>query len=140
MVVGGSVNPKVLPEIHSNLASVIIGVMKVNIFHKACKFISFSSHLDFMCFHIRKIDKSLPEKLKIGLRFFIQASLWRGRCWQVKGLVLTVDWWLLVALTRWPLARDYLKNKKALYMGIAVVMVKWSLVWDAVNDKFYCIS
>ena len=38
-------------------------------------------------------------------------------------------YWPLVALTRWSLAKDYLKSKRStLYMGKVFVMIGWFLV------------
>ena len=42
--------------------------------------------------------------------------------------VVVVVRWPLFALTRWPLARGYLKSKMAPYMGKVVVVVRWPLV------------
>ena len=46
------------------------------------------------------------------------------------GKVVVVVRWLLVALTRWPFTRGYLKRKNApyIYMGKVVVVVRWPLV------------
>lgn len=49
------------------------------------------------------------------------------RCFQVQRPVWTSEWWPLVALNRWPLARGYLKNKIAPYTGKAAVIDRWPL-------------